>query len=254
MDRTKVKTFLPLLITMLLLALVLPAHAEGDDVGLWTSIGAEKKLSKQWSIGIEGEFRTRNDLKTADRWDIGVDGEYKVAKWLRASAGYTLLYDNNKEKITYNNDGSYNNWRPSYWGVRHRFNISLTGRIDAGRWTFSLRERWQYTYRPSKTTERYDFDNSWWEDKTVKGKGKSVLRSRLKVDYNIPKCKVDPHAEVELFNSWGLQKTRVTVGGDWKVAKQHTISFAYAYQNVGDDDDDNDPNSHIIAVGYKYKF
>lgn len=241
-----------LLAAVMLLPMV--ARAQSDDFGMWYSLTAEKKLSKKWSIDVEGDFRTRNDSKTADRWSIGLDAEYKIAKWLKASAGYTLLYDNNPEKITYDDDGEYKKWRPSYWGLRHRFAVSLAGSVDYGRFSFSLRERWQYTYRPEKTTERYDFSDAQWEDKAVKGKGRNVLRSKLKVDYNIPKCKVDPYVDVELFNAWSLQKVRYTVGIDWKLTKKHIFGLTYHYQDVNADDDDNDVDSHIIGLSYKFKF
>ena len=62
------------------LGLTLMAHAQGDDFGMWYEIGAEKKLSSKWSMGLEGEFRTRNNTKTADRWSAGLSGEYKISK------------------------------------------------------------------------------------------------------------------------------------------------------------------------------
>lgn len=230
------------------------ALAQSDDFGIWTSAGLEKGFGKKWSVEAEGEFRTRNNSRTADRWDLSVGGSYKIVKGLKLDAAYTLLYDNNHESISYNDDGSYNNWRPSYWGLRHRFSVSLTGSVSTGRFKFSLRERWQYTYRPEKITERYDFDNGYWEDHAVRGKGKNVLRSRLKADYDIARCKVDPYAEVELFNAWALQKTRYTVGAEWKIKKQHTIGLRYCYQSVNDGDDDNDVGEHVLGINYKYKF
>ena len=64
----------------------------------------------------------------------------------------------------------------------------------------SLRERWQYTYRPEKTVTRWDFDNSWWEDKVRLGKGKNQLRSRLQLEYDKKKALLTPYASVELPN------------------------------------------------------
>ena len=77
----------------------LSASAQSDDFGLDFELEVEKKLSKQWSLGLEGEVRTRDNTKTMDRWSGGLSVDYKIAKWLKASAGYTFLYDNN-EKIT----------------------------------------------------------------------------------------------------------------------------------------------------------
>lgn len=230
------------------------AAAQSDDFGLWLSAGAEKKIDKKWSVGVEGEFRTRDDCGEVARWSIGIDGEYKIADWLKASAGYTLLYDNNNDKVTYHSDGTENNWRPSYWGIRHRFNVSLTGKVRLGDFSVSLRERWQYTYRPEKTTDRYDYDNEKWEETQVRGKGRNVLRSKLKIDYDIPKSSLTPYADVELFNAWSLQKTRYTIGTDWKLTKKHVVGIYYRYQDVNNDKDDDDPSSHIIGVEYKFKF
>ncbi len=240
-------------LTILLMLLPATAMAQ-DDFGVWYSAGAEKKIDKRWSVGVEAELRTRNDSRTIDRWDLGADVEYKIAKHLKASAGYTFLRDNNKEKISLHSDGTYNNWRPSYWGSRHRFHVDLTGSLDVGRLSLSLRERWQYTYRPSSTTRRYDFDNSLWEDTEVSGRGKNVLRSRLQVDYNIPKCKVDPYASVELFNAWSVKKVRYTVGAEWKIKKSHTLGLFYRFQDVRGDDGDNQADTHIVGLGYKFKF
>lgn len=234
--------------------LPLLAHAQGSDFGIWTSLGATKKLDKKWTVGLEAELRNRNDSKTISRWTGEVSASYKIQPWLKASAAYKLIDDNNREKITYHTDGSENNWRPSYWGLKHRVSLSLTGSVDLGGWSLSLRERWQYTYRPEKVTSRYDFDNEWWEKTTVKGKGKNVLRSRLQVEYNIPKCKIDPFAHVELFNAWNIQKVRYTLGADWKLQKRHVVTAFYRYQDVNGDDDDNDPDSHILGLGYTYKF
>jgi len=241
-------------LTSVLLVWTTEARAQHDDFGVWTSVSAEKDFGKKWSIGAEGEFRTRNDSRTADRWTIGFDGSYKIVKGLKLGAAYSLLYDNNHESITRHEDGSLNNWRPSYWGLRHRFSVSLTGSVGIGRMKLSLRERWQYTYRPEKTTERYDFDNGYWEDTSVRGKGKNVLRSRLKIEYDIARCKIDPYADVELFNAWSLQKTRYTVGAEWKIKKKHTVGLYYRYQSVNAEDDDNDVGEHILGLNYNFKF
>ena len=232
-----------------------------SDFGMWYELGAEKKLSKKWSLGLEGEFRTRNNTKTADRWSAGISAEYKIVKGLKASAGYNLLYDNNQEELTWNTSGDSKKWTPSYWGVRHRLNLSLAGSIDVGRFSFGLRERWQYTYRPEAKDKKYAFNYddddflSGYTLESVKGKGKNVLRSRLQVDYDIPKCKVDPFVNVEMFNDDnGIQKMRYQVGVDYKIKKQHVFSITYRYQNVNDSDDDNETNIHMIGLGYKYKF
>ena len=248
----KRKAFYLLALMMVLLSLL----AQSDDFGVWTSIGAEKKISKKLSVGMEAELRTRDDVSTLDRWSVGVDAQYKLTKWLKVSAGYSFLDDNN-EKITYKETNGMPNKLAEYWGVRHRFNVSLTGSYKFGDWQVSLRERWQYTYRPEKTIdERWDFDDDEYDGKpkTYKGRGKNVLRSRLQLSYDIPNSHFEPYASVEMFNGWSVQKTRYTAGVDWKITKKHEVGLYYLYQSVHDDDDDNEPNRHVVGVEYKFKF
>ncbi|MBO4814157.1 MAG: DUF2490 domain-containing protein [Muribaculaceae bacterium] len=228
--------------------------AAEDDFGMSYSLGVEKKFSKKTKLEAEAELRTRNDTKTLDRWSLEVSASHKLTPWLKAEAGYLWLYDNNREKITYNTSGSYNNWRPSYWGTRHRFHVSLTGSFDIGRFGFSIRERYQYTYRPTATTTRYDFDNEWWEDTEVKSKHDHTLRSRLKIDYNIPKSKLTPYVSAELFNDMSLTKSRFMAGADYTLKKKHTFGAFYRYQIVNSNDNDNETNEHMIGFSYKYKF
>ena len=243
------------------------ASAQSDDFGLDFTLEAQKKLSKSWSLSLEGEMRTRDNTKTVDRWSVGLGADWKATKWLKASAGYTLLYDHN-QRISYSDkgdvlDGDFEaEGMPKkcadYWGTRHRFNLSLTfDKKLFGDFRFSLRERWQYTWRPQYTVdERWSYLNNDYDGKpkTYNGKGKSVLRSRLQVEYDKKGLDVTPYINAELFNAWSLQKIRYTAGLDWKLSKQHTLGAFYRYQYVRNDDDDLEPNRHLIGVSYKFKF
>jgi hypothetical protein len=230
------------------------ASAQGSDFGMWYELGVEKKLTPKWNLGVEGEFRTRNNTRTVDRWSAGLSAEYKMVKGLKATTGYTFLYDNNPEEMDFKRDGFMpNHWTPSYFGARHRFHVGLTGSTELQRFKFSLRERFQYTYRPEALDKKYDFDELSW--KPIKGKGKSVLRSRLQVAYDIAHWKFDPTVGVEMFNDKsGIQKMRYQVSIDYKYRKQHVFSLSYRFQDVNSDDDDNDKNRHLVGLGYAYKF
>jgi opacity protein-like surface antigen len=242
------------------------SSAQSDDFGLDFSVEAEKKIDKQWSVSLEGELRRRDDAKTNDRWSIGLGVDYKIAKWVKASAGYSLLYDNTK-RISYSDqedvdDGDFDEVGmpkkcAQYWAPRHRFNVSLTfDKKLFGDFRFSLRERWQYTWRPEHTvSERWSYLDEAYDGKvkTYGGSGKNVLRSRLQVEYDRKGLSLTPYANVEFWNAWKLQKTRYTVGLDWKLSKQHAVGAFYYYQKVNDDDD-LEPNRHLLGVSYKFKF
>ena len=238
-----------------LTAMTLPMKAQ-SEAGMMMELGAEKKISKKVSVEMDAELRTRNDLKTIDRWSLGIGVEYKPIKNVKLAAGYLLLNDNFRESISYKADGSYNNWRPSYWGIRHRLYASLTGSYKLTKnLQVSLRERWQYTYRPEKTVERWDFDNSWWEDCVREDKGKNQLRSRLQVEYDKKHALLTPYISVELYNSWAVEKIRYTAGTNINLAKQHTLNVYYRFQNMHNvAAGDYNPDMHYIGVGYKFKF
>ena len=241
-------------------------YAQGDDFGTSLSVEGDKKINKKLTVSIEAEMRTRDDVKTVDRWSGGLSASYKLLSWLKASAGYTFLYDNN-ERISYYEEGDgkvekgvVNVGEPKkcaqYWGVRHRFQVSLIGSYKLGDLELSLRERWQYTYRPEYTVdERWSyFDEDYdGEEHTYRGKGKNLLRSRLQAEYKIHDFPGTPFANVELFNAWSLEKTRYTIGCDWKINKQNSVGLFYRYQTVNDDDD-NETNRHVIGLGYQFKF
>lgn len=247
------KKYVAVLFMLQLSFLSASAQSEG---GLIATVETEKKVNKQLSIDLEAEMRTRNDFKTMDRWSFSLGADYKLNKWLKVDAGYKLLNTNFREDISYNTSGSYNNWRPSYWGLKHRVYASLTGSYKfSNNLKISLRERWQYTYRPEKTVERWDFDNSWWEDKVRSSKAKNQLRSRFEVSYDRKRALFTPYASIELYNSWAIEKIRYTVGTDIRLTKQHSLSAFYRFQNMRNvEADDYDPDMHYIGVGYKFKF
>ena len=255
------------LVLLMLMALTMPtlqAKAQANDFGMFYELELQKKLSPKWSLGAEAGLRTRNDSKTTDRMNIGLSADYRLLKTsnasLKAAAGYTLLYDNNPEKLTYKSNGLPKKWTPAYWGLRHRFNLGLSGSLDVGRFSFGLRERFQLTMRPQKAGQRYAFGYddqrlTSHEQQAVSSKTKGMLRSRLQVEYNIAHSKVDPFANVEMFSdNHGIEKMRYQAGLEWKPAKQHALTLTYRFQDISGEDDDNDVDSHLIGLGYKFKF
>lgn len=234
-----------LLLSALLLATA-EVRAEGDDFGLWSEVNVEKKISRNLSVDGGVELRTRDHVKTVDRWSGSIGASYKLTDWLKASAGYTLLYDNNEKW----NDKQTK--VANFWGTRHRFNVSLTGSVDFGNLSVSLRERWQYTYRPEKTVERTKVSKGTVEDKTYNGKGKNVWRNRLQLKYKVSKV-WRPYVNGETFVSNGMDKYRLSAGTEIRLSKQHSFDVKYLFQkSCGDDDEEG--NRHIIGLGYTFKF
>jgi len=265
----------PFIILMAAVAASLPALA-GDDFGIWTGATFQKSFNKKFSVDAGVDYRAEQNLRHVARWDISVGADYKPAKFLKVGAGYVFILDRNPREVKehYSNKGKMNGYNidDSYWRSKHRVYAEVTGKVSAGRFTFSLRERYQYTHFLADSTMRwkyrgavqpgyggdsyggYMFSNAGMDYKPARDK--HFLRSRLTVEYNIRHCPLTPFVAYELSNNLSdgchLDKQRFMAGADWKITKKHVLSLAYVHED-GFDDDANG-NLHAIDIGYKFKF
>ena len=196
----------------------------------------------------------------------------------------TIKYEKNDEGgYELDDDGNlipkHKNVDSPYWYTRHRATASLTGSVKWGRFKFSLRERYQFTHRmrsycdrerwyydpyhkmfPEDVPEYYVDDDpesdgySYMTD-TKKAKSDHKLRSRLSVSYDIKQCPFEPFAEVEVYNeldnAFAYDKIRYTVGADYKINKEHKLTFYYRYQDYADIDE---VSGHVLGIGYAFEF
>ena len=241
-------------IIMLMILLPIGVRAQSDEFGTWTSVSLDKKLSKQFSLGTELELRTGNNLKNIDRWSAGISVDYRLAKWLKASAGYTYLYDYHPEAYTYQDDGDLNKRTMTYFGSRHRLSVSLTASKDFGKLNVSLRERWQYTYRPEQENMRMDYQHAdLGYSYSVRGKATNIWRNKLQLKYKTTGL-LQPYLYGETYVSGtGFDKLRLSLGTDLKLSKRSSLNVGYVYQKVYDNVDE-EGNKHVLSIGYKYIF
>lgn len=231
----------------------------------------------RYSLGISTDYKLTSWLKA----DVGY-------AFLRdfTMAEKTLQW---KEDIYDDDDYAWSEYElddnEAYWCTRHRFNVSLTGSVKLDRFKISLRERWQYTYQHKVSYDKVEYDairynvEDWgWAQEsmglvehdgylwmvseegfakkdTKRAKGINVLRSRLQVAYDIKSVPFEPYASVELYNDcdgFKIKKIRYTIGGDYKIAKKHSVGLYYRYQDFSGSDEGE--STHILGVGYKFKF
>ena len=265
--------------TLLAVGLTFATEAvAGDDFGIWTDIGLKKEWTKKFSTDFGFEYRANDKLKNSSRLSFDLGASYKPWKFLKVGIGYVFIEDHSQieRKINLNKEGEEKGYNidHAFWRPKHRFLVEATGSVDAGRFTFSLRERYQITHTPEATTtrERYrdrvtpgfstdkPIYNGYYLDDRVetqkKAKTEQYLRSRLGVDYNIKGIPLTPFATYEFSNNlkdgFHLDKTRLTIGADYKIKKQHTLTLGYIYTKGHDDD--NIKDTHAINVGYSFKF
>ena len=271
-----------LLILPLLALMPLAAHAEGDDEGaLWTEIGIQKSVNKQWNVGLETEMRAQKEA----RWSIGANTTYKPIKYFKLGAGYNFLYRKSpaEDKPHYDkDDGKYDGYNhdEKFWSPRHRLYFDATGTVKLGGWLrISLRERYQFTRRTEVTYNRtkyrceeklthngleYVWDDPETKERTKPAESDHVLRSRLKLQYDKKHCPWGPYLSVETHNSlnsgqkMNLEKVRTGIGCEYKINKQHSVSFTYIFTaHIHDDEDDHQrlhERIHAASIGYQFEF
>ena len=254
-----------------------------DGVGLWGSIGLEKKIAKGFDAEFEAQYRqSAADMSKTDRWTIGVGLSKRVYRnslktfTVKAGAGYKFLKVYNDYSVKSKTVGVDDDLEPQYY-VNNLYNFNLTEGYNenrhrlyalvqasyaAGRFKFSLREGYQFTHSDSVQTRRdkYRYKSGSYKistDSVYKGGGnKNVIRSRIAVSYDIPNSRFEPFASYEIFSKLGdgallTNKTRLSAGVEFSLNKKNDFKLAYIYQNKADD---NESNGSIISLGYTFQF
>lgn len=212
------------------------------------SASVDHKLAKGLHLEGEAELRMLSGFSDMERWALSLGIDYKLLSWLKADAGYAFINRYKTSKVT--NAG---NVRNGFWSPRHRWYGSLSGSYDIGRWSWSLRERYQYTYAPLQYVPKYTPAGKRLTDEAEAGTHEHLLRSRLAVSYNIRHSKFEPEASIEFHNDlsrgFSLDEIRYVCSLDYKLSKVQTFSLTFRYTDNRDDDD-----ATVLLVGYSYKF
>lgn len=258
--------------------------AQNDDFSALMSVGIDKKIASGLSAEFGAEYPIRQDQK---QWSLSGNLSYRLyrnkAKTfdIKADAGlkFSRIYKP-EEKIMKDSVFSWDenlgqdvfrgqtfNVNDSYDYSRFKAFASVSLSYELGRFKFALRERYQFTWNDSVSIVshrwRYDKSSGQISERPDKAETKwkatdnrrHVLRSRLQIGYDIPKCKVDPYASAELFNDlkngFCIQKTRFTAGVECKIRKVHVLKLYYYYQH---EPDDEEPGGHVAGLSYCYNF
>lgn len=257
----------------------LAISAQDNDFGMDFNLGVEKKIRPGMSFGIESEARTQDNTRKMERWTLG--GVFDIRLWqntkktfsVKASAGWKYMWRYNLKEVeckygtSLDGDGNeveyykgYNE-KKGYWRNRHRTSLSLSASYKPNkRWSYSLKETFQYTHFCEAETivdkYRLDDDDDWTtttEEKSYEPTDRSVLRSKLSVQYNIRHCPVNPYASVDYGCglNYSTSKWKFTAGTDINITKQHQLDIFYRYITERDSED---PNGHLLGIGYNFKF
>lgn len=213
------------------------AFAQDSDFGLWSTVDLSKKLSNRLKLGFEEEYRLRNNLLTTDKFQTTLELSYKTCDYFSTGVSYTMInyYHPRNDEHEHN-----------YWELRNRFNIFGEGEYEIDRFTITLRERLQSTYRVLDSLS------------TAGLNPKLHLRSKLNVSYNIKGLPLEPYAFIELFHllndeePFQFEKYRIATGLKYDISKKLSVKAGYLY--TAETDSEEGDKAHIVTIGLGYKF
>lgn len=221
---------------------------------------ASMKLPAGFSASVGVEYRTMQWFDHTEQWSAEAAIGYKPLKWLKFSAGYKFIQAGTLPEL--DGDGYAT---PQYWDNKHRLSLSVSGQWKpVGKLTLSLRERYQYTLRPSHLVPRFNQDIP-WGNKTVSKKSGHILRSRLQAEFKPKKkCRWTPFANFELYTRLAdvnhtknrrtgarfCEKWRLAAGTELKLDRKNSLELFYRYANQSDPDEND--SAHTIALVYSF--
>ncbi len=137
-------------------------------------IGLDWKIVRGLHLSLEEEARFDNNFTGFDRLQTTLGLNYKVNKYFKFGGGYAFITP-------------YGSKSHAFKSFRHRLYLDAAGTVWMGKWTLSLKERFQWTYRTG------DF-NVYQNPRSA-----FLLKSRLTLKYRGFK-KVTPYLYFELRN------------------------------------------------------
>jgi hypothetical protein len=216
--------------------LTISASGQENDFGLWTSAGLSKDFDK-WEFGLDSELRTKNNASQLHRISFGLNAEYKFTKPFDIGVAYIfILY----------NDTRYSDYQP-----RQRYQLYIEASQKIKRFKFSIREKLQRTIKD----ERDRIDEYGFYD-TYKVNPEWILRSKIKVEYNIRKSSITPSFSIEpyyaLNNPDGnsISDIRYKIDLSYRVLKHHSIKLF----GLLDDELNSENPKKSFACGFEYGF
>ncbi len=218
-----------ILIFFLFLAISGSVYCQDRDFGLWYEVNAEKSFSKKFDVNGTFMVRTYDNASFIDQAFIELGASYNLNKYVGFTGSYRI--------------GNYLEDDDLYH-FRHKLFADIKGSLPVSNFVFSVRLRLQMiakTYVEDAGDDITVYDG----------------RLKLKAVYKIPDFPVNPYLSFEtfspVFRNEGrlIDKSRSTIGLEYKITKKHLVEIAYVYQR------DTYPDlsiMNIISIGYKFKF
>ncbi|WP_088656153.1 DUF2490 domain-containing protein [Geofilum rhodophaeum] len=206
--------------------------AQSSSPAWWGSVELEKELGAKMSVELEQEYRYFLRSGTTDRWGTSLQSDYAFFKNFKAGVGYSWLYQ-------YKSDDDC-------FASRHRYFIHAKYSVKLAGFKFSLREKFQSTYRDA-------------DRESVKYSPRNALKSQLSIACNVKSLRLRPYTEFSLRHPLNnpdgnsLEDYRWSTGVVFKLTKKAGLDVFYLLDH-DDDDDDKAVQAHVFGTKFKYQF
>jgi len=183
-------------------------EAEDNTFGGWEFLEVNHDFGKSPFFASFYFEHDNYQYKRLECWYTRTTLGLKILPWLKFDVAYDFM-------------------REPSWNT-HRAVADLTASLKEGGLKVSIRERFMHSWTPET------------------GDSGNVLRSRLKVQYDIPGTKLSPYLAAEVF-TWGDQwkKTRHYVACDYRLSKTFEFEAYYLYYAFN-----GIPAEHVLGLGF----
>lgn len=199
-----------------------------QDFGGWFSIALEKEIINELYLTVEKEGRFEKNISKLDEHFLQVGISYEKIEFLRLEADLRFT-----EKIK-----GENVYEKEY---RYNFDITLIKEIN----------RFKGLYRIRYQNDDKDFFNY----KTIDEEEHNI-RNRLEVRYNVPKIKLEPYVNSEIFYEFDKEldpifsKYRILLGARYDINKNNQLKLFFMLER--------ELNAilpyHFYTIGLNYKY
>lgn len=217
------KLFLPLLVLISNYCI----GQNNNDAGLWTGIGVQKEIIKDFDASFEQEIRLHNNLSNVNTVLTQLGTSYRFNKYFTAGLAYRYMQRNSLE---------------SGFGARHRWMLNATFRYKFNPFMLSWRVRFQ-----TQNNEPYKDFNERIPTTHIRDK------IALKLDLDEP---IMPYVGYEIWTalngteSGTIDNMRFSLGAEFELGKNSELQVGY----LNDRETLGTPavRSHILALGFSF--
>lgn len=216
-----IKPLYVLLIGLLMGSVSLHSQIE-KDAELWTGLSLNAPITKDWSLGLSGNWRQKENFAQYKQAFLELEATYNTPiKFLRSSFGYRYIF------------------RPEDSDNSQRWFLDLQLSERFKPFDIRLRTRFQMQYNNKLK----------WQESN------RFFREKIKIAYR-KKKKADwiPFVECEFFfdtdDSWKWTRYRLGAGLDWKIKKRQELGLSIRMQH--NFDLPSPSRQLLISLSYDY--